>query len=176
MGKIKKYLPVKLIFGFIYQKESIYQRVLPFIKKHFGKIDFESSVMPFSYTDYYLKEFGTDLKRRFISIEKPVNPADLYKIKIYTNKLEEKLSQGQRRLINIDPGLLDLAKLILASTKDFSHRIWLNNGIFAELTLFFKDKDFQSLDWTYPDYRTEEYRYIFRQIRQIYAQQVKGLS
>jgi len=175
MGTIKKYLPVKLIFGFIFQNESTFQKASPFIEKHFSKIDFESPAIPFTYTDYYLKEFGTDLKRKFISVEKLVNPADLYKIKIYSNKLEERLSQGSRRLINIDPGLLDLAKLILASTKDFSHRICLNKGIFAELTLFFKDKDYQALDWTYPDYRTEGYRAIFRQIRQIYAQQVKDL-
>ncbi len=168
MGKIRKYLPVKLIFGFIFQEDSVYQKARAAIEKHFGKIDFESPVLPFLYTDYYEKEFGIGLKRKFISIAKLVNAADLYKIKIYANKLEGKFSKASRRLINIDPGLIDLSKLVLASTKDYYHRIYLNKGIFAELTLFFKGKTFKTVDWTYPDYRTNDYIAIFNEIREIY--------
>lgn len=173
MGSLKKYPPVKLIFGLIFKEDKIYEKVRLILKKYFGRIDFESITLPFIYTDYYEKELGKDLKRRFISMHKLINPARLYNIKILTNRLEKKFSIGNSRLINIDPGYLDLTKLILASTKDFSHRLYLNKGVFAELTLFFKNKTFQILDWTYPDYRTSEYISIFKQIREIYAQQIK---
>lgn len=192
MGRIKKHLPVspvrnlflpfkkrsisngvKLIIGFIFKEENILNEAKAILVRRFGKIDFESQTLPFVHTDYYEKEFGEDLKRKFISFTKLVLPCDLPKIKIITNKIETKLSSGSSRLINIDPGYLDLAKLILASTKDYKHRIYLNRGIYAEVTLFYQDKTFQSWQWTYPDYKTPEYIAIFNRIRQIYAQQIK---
>jgi len=137
-------------------------------------IDYETKIMPFVYTDYYEKEFGRDLKRAFISISKLINPADLYRIKILSNKIEEKFSRESCRSINIDPGYINHAKLVLASTKDFAHRIHLNKGIFAEITLSFKGKNFTPLEWSYPDYRTSEYIKIFNEIRDIYVKQTRG--
>lgn len=173
MGKIRLPHPVKLIFGFIFQQDNIYNQACSILVKHFGGMDFNSSVFAFVHTKYYEKEMGTDLKRKFIAAKKLVNPAGLYKIKILTNKIEEKLSKGANRLINIDPGCLDFSKLVLASTKDYYHRIYLNKGIFAETTLFFKDKAFRAFEWTYPDYK--EYVNIFEEIRTIYAKQIKSL-
>jgi len=174
MGRIKKHPPVKLIIGFIFKEESILNEAKAILVRRFGKIDFESQTLPFVHTNYYEKEFGKDLKRKFTSFTKLVLPYDLPKIKIITNKIESNLSSGSSRLINIDPGYLELAKLILASTKDYKHRIYLKRGIYAEVTLFYQDKTFQSWQWTYPDYRTPEYIAIFNRIRQIYAQQIKG--
>lgn len=173
MGSVRKYPPVKLFFGFIFNEENVYAHARLLLQKHFGKFDFESNSLAFNYTDYYEKEFGVSLKRKFVSSEELINPADLYKIKLYTNEIETKLSKNNCRLVNIDPGYIDQAKLVLASTKDFSHRIYLNKGIFAEITLLFQDKTFRPLEWTYPDYRTSEYIEIFKQIRQIYAQKIK---
>jgi len=172
MGRIKRHPPVKLIIGFIFKEESVFQKATVLLKKRFGKIDFESQILPFTHTDYYAREFGKNLKRRFISFEKLVLPEDLPKIKIATNKIEQRLSSGTSRLINIDPGYLDLAKLILASTKDYKHRMYLNRGIYAEVTLFYQEKTFNPWEWTYPDYKTNEYIAIFNHIRGIYAEQV----
>ena len=171
MGQIKKYLPVKLIVGFIYKKEALLNKTKRLLKRRFGKIDFESQALVFNHTDYYRDEIGEPLQRKFISFQKLITPTDISVIKAITNRLENKLSEESRRLINIDPGYIDLAKLILASTKDFRHRIYLDKGIFAEITLFYQNNTFQPWEWTYPDYRTAEYIAIFNKIRKIYAGQ-----
>jgi hypothetical protein len=160
--------PVKLIIGFIFQEESNYKKAKNLLIKRFGKIDFESAVMPFNLTDYYAKEFGTGLKKIFVSFEKLIHPKRLAQIKILTNQIESRLSSKGKRLVNIDPGYLDQAKLILASTKDFAHRIYLDNSIFAEITLSFKGNSFKAWDWTYPDFRTDDYIAVFNKIREIY--------
>lgn len=173
MGRIKRHQAVKLTIGFIFKEESIYQESKVILEKRFGKIDFESQTLPFCHTDYYEKEFGKDLKRKLVSFKKLIEPCDLPKVKIITNKIEKELSTGVSRTINIDPGYLDFSKLILASTKDYRHRIYLNRGIYAEVTLFYQEKTFKSWEWTYPDYKTSDYIAIFNRIRQIYAEQIK---
>lgn len=172
MGEITKPCPAKLIIGFIFKEEAVFDKARSALEKKFGRIDFISSSLPFQRTDYYEKEFGKDLKRRFVSFHKLFPPHGLAKIKIITNKIEKRLSRRALRLINIDPGFLDLAKLVLASTKDYKHRLYLGRGIYAEVTLFYENKSFRPWEWTYPDYRTPEYIAIFNQIRQIYAQQL----
>lgn len=163
--------PVKLIIGFIFNDENILNRAKFYLERRFGKIDFESQNLSFIYTDYYEKEFGKDLLRKFISFKKLIAPDKLAEIKIFTNKIEQKLSKGIKRKINIDPGYLNLSKLVLATTKDYVHRIYLKKGIYAEVTLFYQDKMFRPWQWTYPDYRTSEYLAIFNRTRDIYAQQ-----
>jgi hypothetical protein len=135
-------LKVKLIIGFIYPDEAVFIKARQLLKKQFGSIDFESQTLDFNYTDYYAPEMGSHLKRKFISFSRLVPIQDLYQIKLYTNRLEAKFSQGRKRRINIDPGYLDLAKLVLATTKDYAHRIFLRKGIFAEVTLSFKNDSF----------------------------------
>lgn len=174
MGKILKPQPLKLIIGFIFQDEDKFNKALGFLEKYFGKIDFSSQTLPFVHTNYYEKEFGRNLKRRFISFKHLISPEDLSRTKIITNKIEKRLSTGTSRTINIDPGYLSLSKLILVSTKDHKHRIYLNQGIYAEVTLFYQDKTFKPWEWSYPDYKTEEYIAIFNQIREVYAEQIKG--
>jgi hypothetical protein len=173
MGKANKHPPVKLIIGFIFREVKFLKKATAFLEKRFGKIDFESGILPFIHTDYYEKELGTELKRKFISFYRLIEPSALPKIKIISNRLEKKLSFKQRRFINIDPGYVDLAKLILATTKDYRHRIYLKSGIYLEVTLFYQDKTFRPWEWTYPDYKTPEYIAIFNQIREIYARQIK---
>jgi hypothetical protein len=174
MGKIRGQPPVKLIAGFIFSESEFLKKAKGILQKTFGQIDFESQILAFSHTAYYEKEFGKNLKRNFVSFKKLIPPRELPQIKITTNKIEEKLSDNGLRLINIDPGYLDLSKLVLASTKDYKHRVYLNKGIFAEVTLFYQNKTFNSWEWTYPDYKTQEYREIFKRIRDIYAGQIKN--
>jgi len=163
---------VKLIVGLI-AKEEYLKQAETYLKRHFSSIDFESKVLTFNYTDYYKQEFGSSLSRKFISFANLIKADDLAKIKVFTNKLEKKLSGSGRRKVNIDPGYIDESKLVLATHKDFSHRIYLKNKIFAEVTLSFQDKTFRPWPWTYPDYRTSDYTDIFNQIREIYAKQIR---
>ncbi|MBU2541204.1 MAG: DUF4416 family protein [Candidatus Omnitrophica bacterium] len=165
---------VKLIVGLISKDEAFLLSAKKELAKEFGKIDFESRIMAFNYTDYYTREMGDNLKRVFLGFEKLIDPTKLTRIKILTNKLEERFSHQGRRKVNIDPGYIDLARLILASTKDFSHRICLGKGIYAEVTLLFKNKTFTPLEWTYPDYRTKDYIEVFKDLRAIYSRQISS--
>ena len=173
MGRINKHQPVKLVIGFIFREEGILDKAKNILRKEFGKIDYESQALAFIHTDYYETEFGKNLQRKFISFQNLIRPQNLPKIKITTNTIEKKLSKNGLRSINIDPGYLDMAKLILASTKDYKHRIYLDKGIYAETTLFYQNKSFTGWVWTYPDYKSADYIRIFNQIREIYAKQRK---
>jgi hypothetical protein len=172
MGKIISPTPVKLIIGLIFKDEEFLKKTEGILRRHFKGIDYESPIIPFNYTDYYQKEFGIGLKKKFISFTKLIPSQQLAAVKVLTNKIETKLSQKNCRKINIDPGYLTLAKLVLASTKDYSHRIHLDKGIFAEVTLVYQKNGFQPREWTYPDYRTAEYSRVFLEIRKLYAQQI----
>ncbi|MDD5156105.1 MAG: DUF4416 family protein [Candidatus Omnitrophica bacterium] len=173
MGRPKKHQPVKLVIGLIFKDINIYARAKQLLEVRFGPVDFESQVLDFNYTDYYEKELGRSLKRAFISFKKLILPQHLPAIKIIANRLETRLSLDKSRRINIDPGYLELPKFVLATTKDYSHRIYLGSGIYAEITLFYKGGSFCPAEWAYPDYRTDAYIQIFNKIREIYAQQVK---
>jgi hypothetical protein len=175
MGQTRKPLSVKLIVGFIFQDEYLSQKAEGLLSRRFGALDFRSQISEFNHTDYYKQEFGKSLKRKFISFSRLIQPDDLARIKLFTNFLEKKLSVDSRRTINIDPGYLDLAKLVLVSTKDYRHRIYLGQGIYAEVTLYYQDGTFAPWQWTYPDYRTNAYIRIFNQIRGLYYQQLHNV-
>lgn len=176
MGEIKKHPPVKLIMGIISANESLLPSVEKSLSQKFGSIDFHSQIMPFDYTDYYIKEMGENLLRKFVSFEKLIQPEGLVDIKISTNILEREFlhSETRRRQVNLDPGYVSAAKLILASTKDHIHRIYLKKGIYAELTLRMEKKTFRPWEWTYPDYRSEAYIEIFNEIRRMYMEQLRS--
>ncbi|MDD5156416.1 MAG: DUF4416 family protein, partial [Candidatus Omnitrophica bacterium] len=167
MGTIQKAQPVKLIAGFIFKDQDALSGSLFLLNKAFGKTDYESPPLAFTHTSYYSEEFGDGLRKKFISFKKLVSPERLCRIKIFTNKIEKKFSLGANRLINIDPGYLDMAKLVLASTKNYNHRIYLDKGIFAEITLTYKNKSFIPWQWTYPDYSSPDYISVFNRIRDI---------
>jgi len=172
MLKLTYPLKVKSICGFLYRDENLYKKVRNSLEAHLGKIDYESSPMEFSFTNYYQEELGKDLLRRFISFQR-LQPADaLIGAKLFCLKLARKYACNGKRQINIDPGYLNEAKLVLATTKDFSHRIYLRKGIYAEVTLCFHQGEFCDFPTTYPDYRTQEYKDIFSHIRKIYAEQI----
>lgn len=177
MGIARTHPPVKLIVGMISGDLELFLKVSLILTKKFGIIDFKSQILDFQHTDYYQNQMGINLKRQFVSFKKLINPEGVASIKIYTNNVEKKFSisgpQPKRR-VNIDPGYVTNSKLILATTKDYNHRIYLNRGIFAEVTLSFYDKTFHPWDWTYPDYKTQQYMDIFNTIRGIYIEQIRG--
>lgn len=169
---IQKPLPVKFICGFLYRDETVYSQIKCLLKKRFGNTDFESQAIAFTFTDYYEKEMGANLLRRFISFEKLRQTSDFVQIKLYCLKLEKSFAKNSKRRINIDPGYINEAKLVLTTTKDFSHRIHLGKGVFAEVTLQFRNGAFCDSATTFPDYRTDNYKQIFKQIRELYQKNI----
>ena len=158
---------VKMICGLIYRDSEALEAALDKLEQLFGPVEFESEHTDFTHTRYYEKEMGAPLIRSFISFTETVLPENLSTIKQETNRLEQILvNESGGRLINIDPGYISLANLVLASTKDFSHRIYLGGGIYGEITLLFENNAFIPLKWTYPDYQTQSALTFFQRVRQ----------
>jgi hypothetical protein len=176
MGTVEDFLPEKLIIGVLSSLPDGFDQVEPVLRDSFGEADYRSSDIPFTFTSYYDGEMGTPILRKFYSFTDPLDPARLADIKSTTNRLEERWAGDGLRRVNLDPGLLGMGRLVLASTKGPGHRIALSNGIYAEVTLVFRAKDFQPLPWTYPDFRSLEYRRIFREIRDMYHGQLRSLG
>jgi hypothetical protein len=174
MGKITEPHPVKLFIGMLSQDISMIDQLTDDLCNIFGPVDLSTPVLPWEHTRYYEKEMGESLKRKFILFEKLIHPGAIADIKIKTMELENQhLNDKGGREINLDPGYLDAAKIVLASTKDFSHRIYLDKGIYGEVTLLYSGKDYQILPYTFPDYRTKEYWNIFKAARELYKAEMK---
>ncbi|MGA1864165.1 MAG: DUF4416 family protein [bacterium] len=171
--------PVKLFMGLILGQDTDLEMIKQELTGHFGRIDLQSPINPFDHTEYYIKEMGPDLQRCFLSFEDPASSDQLAKIKLLTNRLEILRGEfagdgGIYRKVNIDPGILSLSNVILATTKNRAHRIYLSHGIYAEVTLIYsKTKGWQPLDWTYPDYRIPCTIEFFRAIREKYYLQTR---
>jgi hypothetical protein len=175
MGQIRAAQPVKLFIGMLFTSELVAQKARFSLQEKFGTVDKESPLWPFKFTDYYNLEMGTPLLRKFIAFQSLIDPNNLKEVKLYTNDLETQLSQKYSpptRPINLDPGYLSLSKVILATAKDYTHRIYLGDGIYAEVTLHYQHKTFCPWDWTYPDYATDNYIDFFAELREIYRQQL----
>ena len=144
------------------------------LRLRFGEIDFISERFPFGFTDYYAVEMGDSLFRHFATFRELMPISGLPEVKLATNALEEKLSgpDGRRR-INIDPGYLCLHHIVLATTKGYTHRPYLRDGIYADLTLIYKKKSFRALEWTYPDYRQAEVIGLFNRLRKRYGEDLR---
>lgn len=176
MIRLKYPKPAKLIMGMISGEVDLFARVRDLVEKKYGEVDFESHLISFDYTDYYREEMGKGLKRKFISFKNLIDPGTLTGIKLFTIKVERKFLKpaSSKRRINIDPGYLTFSKLILATTKNFIHRVYLGRGVYAEVTLRYqKDRGFLPWEWTYPDYRTEDYLTIFNHMRELYKKELK---
>lgn len=173
MGAIGSANKVKLFCGIISSSDKITKEALDILQSRFGKIDCQSEIINFDYTVYYNTEMGKNLKRFWISFEKLILADELADIKVFTNAVEDKFSVNSNRQINIDPGYLNPANVILASTKDFSHRIYLAKGIYGEVTSIYKKEDFIKLPWSYPDYMSETAKTFLLKARTKLMQQLK---
>jgi len=174
MGSAKKPLPAKLIIGMLATREEWFGRAEEALQERFGPIDYRSAVLPFGHTTYYEAEFGGRLLRRFVAFQQLIDPGELATIKAWTNGLEQAWSEAGNRRINLDPGYMSLATFVLATTKDHGHRIYLGQGIYGEVTLTYRDRDWRPWPWTYPDYRSEAYLQILREIRTLLARQLRA--
>ncbi|MBN2145203.1 MAG: DUF4416 family protein [Candidatus Aureabacteria bacterium] len=170
MGNVAPFQKEKLIMSILFNpKRADAKGIKDSLKTHWGEFSFESPVMPFHHTKYYENEMGSFLDRFFVCFLALTEPDSLSEIKIRTTELEKECfsSPDGNRYVNLDPGLLSPGKLILASTKNYSHRIPLKNGIYAEVTMMYEKKEWRDLPWTYPDYKTTEIRTILSQIRSL---------
>ena len=156
MGKIRPAQPVKLIAGIIAASGEQAAVAEEHLVAAWGAVDTRSPVVPFTFTDYYGPEMGPELIRYWVSFERLMDPGELAGRKRFSNNIEARYAEQGNRRMNIDPGYLTPAKLVLASTKDYSHRIYLADGIYAEVTLTWQHRNgFHALPWTYPDYQSE---------------------
>lgn len=183
MGKVRPADRVNLIVGMLSNVTSLFEMAETRLKRKFGPVELKSPVLPFNYTDYYEKEIGRDIKRQFLSFQRLIDPGALADIKLFTNRLEESCrdralalsrEDSPGRPINLDPGYLASSKLVLASTKDYYHRIYLGKGIYAEVTLRYVKGGFEPLPWTYPDYRSKEYIDFFTETRTLYMKKLRN--
>ena len=165
--------PAKLFVSVIAGSAVHIAKVLSKLTGHYGILDFVSALLAFDYTDYYYAEMGQPLFRRFASFDGLIPQEDLAQIKVQTNLLETEQSAGGNRRVNIDPGYLLAERLVLASGKNYAHRIYLSRGIYADLTLIYRDRDYRPLAWTYPDYAEPKLRLWLRALRQKYLLQLR---
>jgi len=176
MGTVHPPAQVKLFCALLVAPTLPLEEIETALAETYGVIVLRSTPMPFTQTAYYEREMGANLTRLYVAFDPLVSLAVLATVKHMTNQLEARWStpQGQRR-VNIDPGYLDLAKVVLASTKDHSHRLYIGDGIFAEVTLRYRQHTFQAWEWTYPDYCTPTALTFFHQLRELYKRQQRAL-
>jgi hypothetical protein len=178
MGSIRNFNPVKLFVGILASEAAHLAEMESRLSAEFGEIDLRSSVIPFTFTDYYRRETGDRILRTFLSFERLIEADRLPEIKHWTNALEiERAAAGSDvpRPVNLDPGYVEHSKVILASTKNFYHRMYLGRGIFGEVTLHFRNNAWEVFPWTYPDYQSPEYQKFFGELRQRYRTQLRSM-
>ena len=165
MGIIKQPTKAALFAAIMYSDEKTAKKAVEMLVKKFGKLSFESEEYEFNATDFYEDEFGTDLKKRFILFEKKIDREQLAEIKIFSNKVEDKLAKNKKRTVNIDPGYITQANVVLASCKEFPHRIYVGKGIHAEVEMIFKKDRIEYPQYVYKDYQTELAKKFFLDAR-----------
>lgn len=156
-----------VFIGALFSDKTIFAKVLPLLQDKFGEILFQSNTRPWKYSDHYNKELGSLIYRNFIFFDKIIDPSTLADIKLFTNDIEAVYSQNGKRCVNLDPGYITLAKIVLASTKNYSHRIYLGKGIYAELALLYKNRQFVPMPYTYNDYKDQAYLGMFMKVRNL---------
>jgi len=177
MGKIQQALPVKLIIGILTSVPDLFSETEKELTALFGSVDARSEVFPFGWTDYYEAEMGSPLYRRFLGFADLIEAPAVVDAKIAANKLETAMAgkhPGVQRPVNLDPGYMEQSKIVLASTKNFFHRILVSRGIYAEVTLHYQGGRWKSFPWTFPDYGSEKYHPFFTALRENYRRQLNA--
>jgi len=161
-----------LFTSILFSKDASVEDALSSLRQDYGDLAYRSQAMPFTYTSYYEKEFGPGLTRILVAFEKLSPRNILPEIKIRTNEIESDFMHTGKRQINLDPGILSLENICLATTKPYSHRIYLDQGIWAEVTLIYRKDSYRGLDWSYPDYSSRDMIGIFNELREMYRERL----
>ena len=167
MGRIRTVEKSLLFSGLLYSDQHYYNRAYSALQEVFGDVVMESPPSGWNFSGYYREEMGAPIFRRFLFFRNPINPDALSAAKLKTIEMESYLSLDGKRQVNLDPGYITPAKVVLASTKDYSHRIYLKDGIYAETTLIFKGTRFVPHLHTYTDYKEERQQKIFLLAREM---------
>jgi hypothetical protein len=173
MREIRSPIPVKLFIGMLSPEPELFDICADILCKEYGPIDYQSEIIPWTNSEFYQKEMGSGIVRKFIFFEQLRDPGDLPAIKLNTVRIEKNLAiqtvKKARRRINLDPGYVTEAKVVLATTKDYTHRLYIGDGIYAEVTLRYitKDRSFTPFDYTYLDYRSGTYKTAFNKARNL---------
>ena len=180
MWEIEEPKPVKLIIAVMASDGECLSAALDAIVAEFGTTDLVSDVWPFDQTDYYKDQTGPRILKQFASIEKLIDPGEMAQIKHKTNEIEQEQAEllhksgvDLPRPINLDPGIIEPSKLILASTKNYSHRVYIGEQMYAEVTLTFHKGKWQSFPYTYPDYKQPGYHEFFSKVRAQLIEQLR---
>jgi len=172
---LKEPAPAKPITAILISPSVEQRECFEMLEKHFGKMDFISEEVHFDYSSYYEPEMGKGLIKRFIAYRDLCKQDELVSLKLLATEIEDRFKTNGKRRLNIDPGIVTLERLVLATGKNYTHRVYLRKGIFADLTLIFKRGTFTSLPWTYPDYKEPLVVEWFNKIRQKYKFQLSSL-
>lgn len=176
MGVAREPEKVKLFVAILFQEHKQLESVLKKLVRKYGATDYAYGPIPFVQSTYYNEEMGEGLQKAYFSFAELVERADLPKIKVAANRLEAGYAHEQKRCVNIDPGYLSRDKLVLASTKDFFHRVYLRAGIFGEVTLHFRKGKYRYFSWTYPDYREPTFCSFLEKARARLVKQLRELN
>jgi len=175
MAEIRTPLPVKLFIGVLTSVPEVVPQTEERLVSLFGPVDARSESFPFDQTSYYDEEMGRPIRRCFFSFSELIQASAISEIKVKTNDLESAFASefpSLARPVNLDPGYVEQSKVVLASTKNFYHRILVSGGIYAEVTLHFKGGQWHSFPWTFPDFKTDRYHEFFTSVRNTYRTQL----
>jgi hypothetical protein len=162
--------PAKPVCGLLYSDFSKAELAISMLEAILGPLDLTSFVFPFDVTDYYNQETGEDIKRLFVSFSRPVPQDSLADIKVRCRDVELEFAENGQRAVNIDPGMVTAERLVLATSKNFTHRIYIGRGVHADLSLIYQGKSFQPLPWTFADYRKQEVIEFWNVVRSLFME------
>ena len=172
MSVIKPPAPVALFMAALYAPSFSDQAATELVSENFGQPLLPVAKFDFTFSDYYEEEMGPNLRKVFLVSQRWIDPAELPEWKLRAMALEEKHAAAGKRTLNLDPGYLDAPKLVLATAKNFAHRIYLGRGVYADVQLYVKSGRFQVNPWTYPDYGLAAHLAFFEQARKLYMQKI----
>lgn len=159
-----------LFWGVLYTCPKKLDTIRDILEAHYGAIFYEIHGFPFTVSSYYNDEMGEGLLKSFFFFDSLIAPDIITDIKLFSNEVEVSFGVNGKRIINCDPGYLDMAKVVLPTTKDRDHRIYLRDGIFAEVTLHYRGQSYEGFPWTYPDFATPNYIELFNAMRGVFAE------
>ena len=173
MGNVRIHPEALLFAGLLFNEKVSHDFMFEVLHREFGKSLLESERFPFIETDYYSSEMGSTLTRVYVAFDRLIHPDQLPEMKLKSNRIEcDVFSTDGKRNVNIDPGYLTRAKVVLATTKDYRHRLYMGYGVYAEVTLQFskKEQSYVPWEWTYKDYRRKEAIQFFNSLRIVYRE------
>ncbi|MBU8911735.1 MAG: DUF4416 family protein [Desulfobacterales bacterium] len=167
--------PAKLVVSCFMNSKACLEKFFPMLEKVCGPVDIISRWLDFDYTDYYYKEMGSPLFRKVFAFKNLIAQDELSHIKEKTNEVENRFATSGKRAVNIDPGYLVSSRFILATGKEYSHRIYIGRKMYADLTLMYAKKEgFKTLEWTYPDYASQNILSFLSKVRDKYLLDLKA--